>query len=315
MADTNLLIFVGATKAGTSWPYRYLLDHQECHVFSLKEYYYFSNIYFYKLKLKLTAVSASIIECDAQFVEAETARNISAVLALGRKIDDMTALMAVLSGYRIANSAYFNYRHAGRTDEPALLDVTLTYSFLATTQIERLAQLQIPLKILLLMRDPMERLWSHVTMHVKRTLSEGQDFVVLCQGILEAILFDNAEAHTVKRGDYKTNIKRFDAVFNRTDFYCEFAENLTCGPRLAAMCRFLGVTATSPAKAKSAHVHLPAPFLEALRGYGLQFLKTQHDFFAEHFGSLPEALQKKFRDFSVIKQNINGYYYSQEGGA
>tara|TARA_B110000259_G_scaffold55287_1_gene65058 strand:+ start:214 stop:807 length:594 start_codon:yes stop_codon:yes gene_type:complete len=189
MADTNLLIFVGATKAGTSWPYRYLLDHQECHVFSLKEYYYFSNIYFYKLKLKLTAVSASIIECDAQFVEAETARNISAVLALGRKIDDMTALMAVLSGYRIAYSAYFNYRHAGRTDEPALLDVTLTYSFLATTQIERLAQLQIPLKILLLMRDPMERLWSHVTMHVKRTLSEGQDFVFLCQGILLSLFF------------------------------------------------------------------------------------------------------------------------------
>jgi hypothetical protein len=77
----------------------------------------------------------------------------------------------------------------------------------------------------------------------------------------------------------------------------------------------LGFTATSPAKAKSAHVHLPAPFLEALRGYGLQFLKTQHDFFAKHFGSLPEVLQKKLGDFSVIKQNINGYYYSQEGGA
>ena len=56
--------------------------------------------------------------------------------------------MAVLSG-TVANSAYFNYRHAGRTDEPALLDVTLTYSFLATTQIERVAQQQLPLKILL----------------------------------------------------------------------------------------------------------------------------------------------------------------------
>jgi len=56
-------------------------------------------------------------------------------------------------------------------------------------------------------------------------------------------------------------------------------------------------------------------FLEALRGYGLQFLKTQHDFFAKHFGILPEVLQKKLGDFSVIKQNINGYYYSQEGGA
>ena len=29
MADPTLLICVGATKAGTSWMYRYLHDHEE----------------------------------------------------------------------------------------------------------------------------------------------------------------------------------------------------------------------------------------------------------------------------------------------
>ena len=39
--DPTILFCVGATKAGTSWLYTYLLDHPECHVRSVKELHYF----------------------------------------------------------------------------------------------------------------------------------------------------------------------------------------------------------------------------------------------------------------------------------
>ena len=45
MADPNLLICVGATKAGTSWLYRYLHDHEECHVRAAKECRYFLTLH------------------------------------------------------------------------------------------------------------------------------------------------------------------------------------------------------------------------------------------------------------------------------
>ena len=43
MADPTLLICVGATKAGTSWMYRYLHDHEAYYARSVKECHYFST--------------------------------------------------------------------------------------------------------------------------------------------------------------------------------------------------------------------------------------------------------------------------------
>lgn len=311
MADPNLLICVGATKAGTSWLYSYLHDDEECHVRAVKECRYFLTLHTRNLIPQLMALSALIRDYDAQLVESEAADNVSKMLVFGRKVYNM----AVLSWDRTADRAYLNYQHPDRTDETALQDVTPHYSLLDTPQIERVAQQLLPVKIFYLMRDPLERLWSHVRTHAQLTPSVGKYFVALYQSFLARILFSNFEVHIVKLGDYQANIERFDAVFDRTDFHIEFTENLTDEPRSSAMCLFFGITATSSAKVKPAHVGLPAPFQEVLRGDTLQFLKPQYDFVAKHFRIFPEAGQKKLGDFGVIKQDSNGYFCCQEGGA
>ena len=292
MADPNLLICVGATKAGTSWLYRYLHDHEECHVRAAKECRYFLTLHARNLMRQLMVLSALIRVCDAQLVESEAADNVCKMLAFGRKVYDI----AVLSWDRPADRAYLNYQHSDpdRTDETALQDVTRHYSLLDTPQIERVAQQLLPVKILYLMLDHLERLCSHVRTHAELTLSVGKYFVALYQSFLVRILFSNVEVHIVKLGDYQANIERFDAVFDRTDFHIELTENLTDEPRFSAMSLFFGITATSSAKVKPAHVGLPAPFQEALRGDTLQFLKPQYDFVAKHFGILPEAGQKNW---------------------
>ena len=292
MAHPNLLICIGATKAGRSWLYGYLHDHQECHVRMVKECHYFSTFDTRRLTSQLMALSASIRDCDSQLAEAEAADEVTKILALGRKIDDMLALMVVLSGDRPADSAHFDYLHAGRIDETALLAVTSWYSLLETPQIERMAQLPICLKILYLMCNSSERLWSHIRMHAKRILSGGQKFATLCLGLYERVLFDKAEAYFVTRGDYKANIERFDTAFDRTDFHSELMENLTDWPRFTAMWRFLCSTATSPTKVNLAHVGRPAPFTEVVRVGALKFLDEKYDFVAKHFGILPQTWQQ-----------------------
>ena len=292
MAHPNPLICIGATKTGTSWLYRYLHDHQECYVRMVKECHYFSNFYPLRLKSQLMALSAAICDCDSQLIEAEVADEVIKIVALGRKIDDMTALMAVLSGDRMANSAHFDYLHAGRTDESALLAVTQGYSLLKTPQIERMTQLVIYLKILYSMCNFSERRWSYFRMHAKRNLSGGQEFATLCPGLCEHTFFDKAEAYIVMRGDYKANIERFDMAFDRTDFHSELVENLTDWPRFTAMWRFLCSTATSSIKVNFAHVGQPAPFIEVMRVLTSKFLKKKYDFITKYFGILPQAWQK-----------------------
>ena len=44
MSEATLMFGVGATKAGTSWLYRYLADHPECHLRSIKELHFFDAL-------------------------------------------------------------------------------------------------------------------------------------------------------------------------------------------------------------------------------------------------------------------------------
>jgi hypothetical protein len=105
-------------------------------------------------------------------------------------------------------------------------------------------------------------------------------------------LHTQEEAHFVTRGDYKSNIVRFAAVFDRSQFQVGISENLQDGPKFESMCTYRGINATSARQIKPAHVGVAAPFLEGLRRDTLQFLKAQYDFVADNFADLPENWRK-----------------------
>lgn len=292
MADPTLLICVGATKAGTSWVYRYLHDHEECFARLVKECHYFSTSNYKKLVRQLKILNRLVVHYEARLIEAEAADDIIRILNLSRRIDDTKLLIMALSADRSDVSAYLEYLQAGRMDETVLLDVTPAYALLEPAEIARISALPIRVKLQYLMRVPLELLWSHVRMVAKRSLKEGQDFLVNCQDILQRVLHTQEEAYIVTRGDYKSNIARFAAVFDRSQFQVGFSENLQDGPKFESMCTYRGINATSARQIKPAHVGVAAPFPKGLRRDTLQFLKAQYDFVADNFADLPENWRK-----------------------
>jgi hypothetical protein len=292
MADPTLLICVGATKAGTSWMYRYLYDHEAFCVRAVKEYLYFTIFKNKKLMRNLKVLNFLIVQYEARFLEAEAADDIIRILNLSRRIDDTKALFMALSAERSDDAAYLGYLQAGRTHETVVLDVTPADALLEPAEILRISKLPIRVKLRYLMRDPLERLWSHVRMVAKRSMKEGQDFLAACQDILKRVVYNHEEAHIVTRGDCKSNITRFTSVFDSSQFQIGFSENLQNGPKFDAMCAHWGIKATSARQIKPAHVGLAAPFPEALRRDSLKFLKTQYDFVADNFAELPANWRK-----------------------
>ena len=292
MADPTLLICVGATKAGTSWMYRYLYDHEAFYVRSVKEYLYFTIFKNKKLMRNLKVLNFLIVQYEARFLEAEAADDIIRILNLSCRIDDTKALFMALSAERSDDAAYLGYLQAGRTHETVVLDVTPADALLEPAEILRISKLPIRVKLRYLMRDPLERLWSHVRMVAKRSMKEGQDFLAACQDILKRVVYNHEEAHIVTRGDCKSNITRFTSVFDSSQFQIGFSENLQNGPKFDAMCAHWGIKATSARQIKPAHVGLVAPFPEALRRDSLKFLKTQYDFVADNFAELPANWRK-----------------------
>ena len=292
MADPTLLICVGATKAGTSWMYRYLHDHEAFYVRSVKEYLYFTIFKNKKLMRNLKVLNFLIVQYEARFLEAEAADDIIRILNLSRRIDDTKALFMALSAERSDDAAYLGYLQAGRTHETVVLDVTPADALLEPAEILRISKLPIRVKLRYLMRDPLERLWSHVRMVAKRSMKEGQDFLAACQDILKRVVYNHEEAHIVTRGDCKSNVTRFISVFDSSQFQIGFSENLQNGPKFDAMCAHWGIKATSARQIKPAHVGLAAPFPEALLRDSLKFLKTQYDFVADNFAELPANWRK-----------------------
>ena len=142
MADPTLLICVRATKAGTSWMYRYLYDHEACYVRSVKEYLYFTIFKNKKLMRNLKVLNFLIVQYEARFLEAEAADDIIRILNLSRRIDDTKLLIMALSADRSDVSAYREYLQAGRMDETVLLDVTPAYALLEPAEIARISPLQ-----------------------------------------------------------------------------------------------------------------------------------------------------------------------------
>ena len=292
MADPTLLICVGATKARTSWIYRYLHDHEECFARLVKECHYFSRFNSKKLMRQLKILYRLVVQYEARLIEAEAADDTIRILNLSRRIDETKALIMELSADRSDDSAYLEYLRAGRMDETVLLDVTPAYALLEPAEISRISALPIRVKLQHLMRDPLELLWSHVRMVAKRSLKEGRDFLVNCQDILQRVLHTQEKARIVTWRVYQSNITRFAAVFDRSQFQVGFSENLQDRPKFDSMCASWGINATSARQIKLARVGLAAPFPEGLRRDTLQFLKAQSDFAADNFADLPENWRK-----------------------
>ena len=62
MSDPALLYCVGATKAGTSWFYRTLHAHPECHLRAVKEAHYWDSFDPVELDLQLGTLRARVAE-------------------------------------------------------------------------------------------------------------------------------------------------------------------------------------------------------------------------------------------------------------
>jgi len=120
-------------------------------------------------------------------------------------------------------------------------EITPAYSILETKDILRIKNLFPAVKIILLLRDPVERAWSQFRFYLKRNRFNKST------SIDEIIQFINSP-HQIKRGDYIGILSRWEAVFPASQFFVGFYDEVLNTPRelLTRLCHFLNV---SPNKA------------------------------------------------------------------
>lgn len=200
-------LIAGPQRTGTTWIYRNLFAHPHLFLPRTKEIYYFS-----------TLGKPSHAKYQFDFLE------------------DYLAIFEESVKSRIKKN-YDALRRCGMLYDPKLIgEATATYATLRTEVIADIAVLNPDVRIVLMLRDPVERTWSHAKKEILRRLLPGEkasdeDFKSFFQ-----------QAGQIRRSAMQDVIARWRGHLPYDQIYLGDYAKLSADPRgfLEDLCRFLG---------------------------------------------------------------------------
>ncbi|MEM8536436.1 MAG: sulfotransferase [Pseudomonadota bacterium] len=287
MQAQTILYGVGATKAGTSSLYRYLHDHPECTMPAVKEAHYWDTFdpgplakqtVAFRQRLRALRQQKSVAISDGAVWKAGN---------LDRRINEMKAVLAVLEGDRTDDVAYAKWL-TGRAPTGLVGDITPAYATLPDAVLTRMAALSAQAKFVLLMRDPLDRLWSHIRMQAHRQRQPHEVYEKKANNILYRMLNRGQEQHILKRGDYPAMIRKLRRVIDEDQLLILFTEDMFAAAGLDRLTKFLGIANVPPADIKPAHVGQDVQMFDKLRPRALGLLAGQYEWVARNVGPLPQ---------------------------
>lgn len=276
-----VFLCIGAAKAGTDWLHRQLSQHPECHLRAIKELHYFSAIERGRLDAEFEKHRGfqkgllHRLECESRAPDAMQAQ----------KLTDRADWMDVLESGREDVPAYLNYLTQGARDGQVVADVTPAYALLPEDRLRHMAGMTGDVRFLYLLRDPIERLWSHVRMIAVRRDPDGRVTRQRCARILQRTI-TGEEDQIARRSDYSGTIKRLAAAMPGRQFMIEAFEDMVEGEGLQRLCRFLGIAPMAP-DAVPVHTGQPLDMTRDQRRAAAEWLAPQYDAAEQALGRMP----------------------------
>jgi len=271
MADLSkrkFLLGVGAHKAGTTWLHYYLHNHPQVYMSPVKEMHFFGNRF----------------EPEDRWTLSHFRRRIQGRKEkAGEKGQTFSALHArIRMGGNMKSYRRFFRRRV--TDEPVFGEITPAYSMLDVKELEFARSRFDQIRIIFLMRNPVDRLWSHMR------FSEDFDTLEQLEGRLDGILQKPAYAERI---DYAQTIKNLKQVFTPNELHFEFYDDLFTEPAVQRLCRFLEVDYMPANFRKRLNVSIKAPLSPLLRPDVIRMLRKQYEFV---IGNFAEAVPQSWHD-------------------
>jgi len=192
-------ICIGAQKAGTSWLDAMLREHPDVWLPPKKELHYFDCKYFLEhKKWDIPAKNRVLTEkIKSELIKRKV--NFSYIKYLASIAEDTSYSE---DWYRKC------FRNEDAQKSQVIGDITPEYSMIPREGTEYMKGLLPNLKIIYIIRDPVDRAWSQVKMRVSRRN-------LMPEEIVWEKMFTNKDI--VSRGNYKSYIPKWKSVFDSND--------------------------------------------------------------------------------------------------
>lgn len=294
-APLTVLFGVGAPKCGTSWLHGYLRRHPDCAMRHFKELNYINTVSSgsYDRRIEMMKRKQQIIvaeqreQKDAErriMLDAQRADLDEAIALMSRRADDPVAYLAYLTG--------------PRRNETLVADLSPAYAMLTPEGLTRLLMTAPDCRVLFLMRDPVERLWSHVRMNAQLSLPRGEQLERHTVRWLDMVLSGREPGRpgVLAYSDYAGIVARLRAAIPAERLCVMFTEDLLAGDGAERLCGFLGIRPLPADTERRANRGQPVSQPQAVRAAMRRALRPQYEFAARSFPALPESWQRSMAE-------------------
>jgi len=253
---------IGAPKTGTTWLYAQLRRHPQIWLPPAKELHYFDRSEDYVSPGGLSIPSPwRRAVAGGRWGARRTAANIGRLgKAILRGDTESAAWLAELTVARYDDEWYASIFDRRRAVAPHRGEITPAYAMLRDADVARMRAMNPALRLIFIIRDPVEREWSSMRYNVGRgRLDIDLDDIdhVLARLEHEAAA---AQAGDPSRADYRATIETYLRHFPREQFLVCFYDAVATRPDavMAAVCDFLGAP-PPPAAPGGAPVNASTP--------------------------------------------------------
>jgi hypothetical protein len=275
---------LGATKAGTTWLYRYLRAHGECHIRGRKELQYFDAIEQSMVRFHADRLANQIRALEAQLPRLRPELR----AAWLKELLDMRDYHRVLMTCHADRNAYFRYLMDGLGHQKLVADITPNYATLSAGMLAKMVGVADETRFIYLMRDPVARFWSNLRMGVAGGLPPGADLEAAARAELAAILAGKRSPIN-DHSDYAGVLAKMDAAIPKERQLVMFYEDLPTPDGVRRLCRFLGIRPKAVDFAHRINAGAEVPLTAEERAALRRWLRPQYEAVAARFPVLPKA--------------------------
>ncbi|MGB2403204.1 MAG: sulfotransferase [Akkermansiaceae bacterium] len=227
----NFILGVGAQKSGTTWLHSQLMKNDSIDMGFAKEYHTFDAIFSEHCSFFRTDLLNTILENEK---DGNLGRNKKSCMDAIRRLSFIDNTDNYFD--------YFDQLHSRNDKLKAVGDITPSYSMLTSEAFAHIRQgleaRGFRVKVIFLMRDPVERVWSMLRMGRRNATKKGK-------------VFKNSETESLRRNykspaqelrtRYDRTLVELEKVFEPEDIFCDFYERLFTDHTYKALQSFLGL--------------------------------------------------------------------------
>lgn len=276
---------IGAHKAGTSWLYQQLTDHPKVYMPPKKEIHFFDRSPDYLSPNTLSEPSPLLrpfkLETqDLRNMAVDTARMTKCLLT--GDFDKAKWYRKWLFGYY--NEGWYASLFESHKDYEAYGEISPAYSMLESHDIAQIKALNPDMKLILMLRDPIDRIWSNLR------YGSGKGRIEVNLDSANDIIATLKQPKVALRGDYERTLSAYLEHFDASRLLICFYEAIEQDPvgLMTGIANFLGIAPFTQANIdakKRVNASKPRPMPQAVKDYLLEAYGPQSRRLAGALGS------------------------------